>query len=604
MASARESPPELSTCTNCEAPYDYHQHKAVALSCDHTFCSHCLNQCYRKKGQEKLGSIQCPNCDQLTYVPANWVAALPTGIYDVAKKEKSKEAEGSKPVGNVEGRETHGNYQTFLHTVLVVCVAVYFHILLDRHCNIVEEQLQKIHTTQTEIQGAIHEMKSDIQTIQDKKDSSTESLVAFIQFAKRHFDHFEQEVTDAISNHHVSQHGKLSREKWPVLNDILHSIVQTYFQSILPTSVEFRNGVITAGLESVITLEVFNGAGNTFLFTSCFLTVQITDPEEEELPVTVSTINQDCTLTFTPRVSGKHQISIICLGQTMRSEQTHIIVDSNNPVLKFGKKGNGKGTFKFPSSIVTNNDGVLYVADSGNRLIQKFSDNGGFISQFIVNNRDEEFTVVDMALDPISELIFCVEDGYKDGKYYPKTNMLVFNLKGKRKHSYHLNSTDYPGFITINNYHDILITDIRKKCIHKFDKHGKYLSSMGNFNLPTFVTISDYGSIIMADTNDDCIYILNPDGTIKRKFGSFGTGKGQLDGPYGVATDGEYILVVDGANNRIQVFKNNGEFVSMIESKGDPLKGPYGLAVTRDGHVYVADRRNHCIKKYKYRHVA
>ena len=592
IASARESPPELSTCANCEAPYDYNQHKALALSCDHTFCSHCLNQCYRKKGQENLGSIQCPNCDQLTYVPGNWVAALPTSIYDMTMKEQSKEAEGSKPGLNVKRRQTHGNYQAFFRMVQVVCVAIYFHILLDSHCHTVEEQLLKIQTTQTEIQSNIQEMKSEIQTIQDKKDSSTERLVAFIQ------------ATDAISNHHVAQHGKLLGEKFSVLNDILHSIVQTHFQSILPTSVEFRSGVITAGLESVITLEVFNDAGNKFLFTSCFLTVQITDPEEEELPVTVSTINQDCKLTFTPRVSGKHQISIICLAQTMRSEQTHIIVDSNNPVLKFGKKGNGKGTFKFPSVIITNNDGVLYVADSGNRLIQKFSDNGEFISQFIVNNHDEECTVVDMALDPISELIFCVEDGYKDGKNYPKRNMLVFNHEGKLKHSYHLNSIDYPGFIAINNYHGILITDIRKKCIHAFDKHGKYLSSMGNFKYPTSVTVSDDDSIIMADKNDDCIYILNPNGTIRRKFGSSGTGKGQLDRPCGVATDGEYILIVDGANNRIQVFRYNGEFVSMIESKGDPLKGPYGLAVTRDGYVYVADRRNHCIKKYKYRHVA
>ena len=70
--------------------------------------------------------------------------------------------------------------------------------------------------------------------------------------------------------------------------------------------------------------------------------------------------------------------------------------------------------------------------------------------------------------------------------------------------------------------------------------------------------------------------------------------------PCGVATDGEYILVGDRGNNRIQVFYINGSFVDMIESTDDPLWWPHGLAVN-NGHVYVADANHHCIKMYKYR---
>ena len=68
-----------------------------------------------------------------------------------------------------------------------------------------------------------------------------------------------------------------------------------------------------------------------------------------------------------------------------------------------------------------------------------------------------------------------------------------------------------------------------------------------------------------------------------------------------MANDGKNILVAEEGNNRIQVFKIDGTFVSMIESCDDPLLVPSGLAVTNDGHVYVADRDNHCVKKYKYK---
>ena len=69
--------------------------------------------------------------------------------------------------------------------------------------------------------------------------------------------------------------------------------------------------------------------------------------------------------------------------------------------------------------------------------------------------------------------------------------------------------------------------------------------------------------------------------------------------PWAVATDGEYILV--GQSGRIHVFDIDGKFVFMIESRDDPLNIPYGLALTKDGHVYVVDKNNQCIKKYQYK---
>ena len=40
--------------------------------------------------------------------------------------------------------------------------------------------------------------------------------------------------------------------------------------------------------------------------------------------------------------------------------------------------------------------------------------------------------------------------------------------------------------------------------------------------------------------------------------------------------------------------------MSCIESTGSKLNDPRGLAVSSDGHVYVADQKNHCVKQYRY----
>ena len=265
------------------------------------------------------------------------------------------------------------------------------------------------------------------------------------------------------------------------------------------------------------------------------------------------------------------------------------------------KEGNGNGSFIGPHSIAMDNKGVLYVADSQNRLIQKFSDNGEFISQFCVNDNDNECTTLNMALDQNNGLIYCIETGYKNYAFHPRQMMLVFNLEGQLQHSYKLSNCTSPYFIAINTEQDIIISDTVKKSLCKFDKQGKYLNCMGDLKYPAFITIGEDDSIIVTDTNNDSICVFNPDGKFRHKFGTSGTGKGQLESPYGVATDGQLILEADMGNNRIQVFRCNGTFVSMIESKGDPLNMPCGLLITGDGYVCVADMNNNCIKKYKYK---
>ena len=206
-----------------------------------------------------------------------------------------------------------------------------------------------------------------------------------------------------------------------------------------------------------------------------------------------------------------------------------------------------------------------------------------------------------MALDQDNGLIYCADLGYKNNEYYGRKKMLAFDLDGTLKHSYALNNITLPKFIAINRNYDIIMSDVTKKCLSKFDKQGKYLSCLGDVKDPAFITVSDDDSIIVADHSNNRICIFNTDGKMTHTFGTSGTGKGQLKGPYGVATDGNNILVADNGNKRIQVFRLDGTFVSIIESKDSPLISPLGLAITGDGYVYVVDQKMHGIKKYKYK---
>jgi DNA-binding beta-propeller fold protein YncE len=95
------------------------------------------------------------------------------------------------------------------------------------------------------------------------------------------------------------------------------------------------------------------------------------------------------------------------------------------------------------------------------------------------------------------------------------------------------------------------------------------------------------------------------------KFGSKGSGNGQFDGPWFVATDEQCnIYVSDCRNHRIQIFDSNGQWMKSIGSNGlgnDQFNGPkgnvqfnepMGIAFNSKSHMFVADENNHRIVEF------
>ncbi|MXY20345.1 MAG: hypothetical protein F4Y49_03310 [Dehalococcoidia bacterium] len=114
---------------------------------------------------------------------------------------------------------------------------------------------------------------------------------------------------------------------------------------------------------------------------------------------------------------------------------------------------------------------------------------------------------------------------------------------------------------------------------------------------PAGIALDSSGNIYCSEEFQNKIFVFNEDGEETGSWGEAGSGQGQLNGPSGLAVDGDdNLLVVDARNNRIQKFTTGGEYIATI-GEGQ-LDSPWGIGLDSDGNIYVADWGNSCVRKY------
>lgn len=234
-----------------------------------------------------------------------------------------------------------------------------------------------------------------------------------------------------------------------------------------------------------------------------------------------------------------------------------------------GSFGDGPGHFRSPCGVALDSQGRLYVTDTGNDRIQIFDADGRYRREIDgLFQAPQGIAVIDSGekWSYYAETFLCVVDsgGRRLQKVSPDGRLLA-RVSGRQ--------TGMPkgefGYLAIDYYGNVWVTDGENHCIHKFDRHLDFVVSFGHegsgdreFRSPRGIAIwRRFGQVFVAEEAGAQYYWVGVD-VLRLEVMPSSTGKGLMI----------RFFLTERAYLRVEIWDGRGTLVkTLVANKREPL---------------------------------
>lgn len=258
--------------------------------------------------------------------------------------------------------------------------------------------------------------------------------------------------------------------------------------------------------------------------------------------------------------------------------------------------------FFTPQCIAADGNGLIYIADPSIGIVHKYNLATREV-QYIYQAGDKRLSSpVGVVLDENNNLY--VTDSHQAVIFkYSTDGTFLQELDGK-------GNLKRPAGIAIKSNGDKVVADIAADKVFVFGKDDLFKGELAgadfkeSFNRPTYLAVDNQDNVYVTDTMNFTVRVFDASGKYVRSQGQIGDAPGSFARPKGVALDSDRNLyVVDSIFGNFQIFNQKGQLLLYIGQEGglpSEMMLPSGIFIDRNDRIYVSDTFNHRIQIYQY----
>ncbi len=299
-------------------------------------------------------------------------------------------------------------------------------------------------------------------------------------------------------------------------------------------------------------------------------------------------------------------------GASMFWQTTDLFIDSsgnvyvtdtfNSYIQKFDNNGNylstlgtsGAGQLSSPMQMTIDADGMIIVTDTSKGIVTFNPDGTHALTWRSRGDNDGELADANgMDIDSAGNIY--VSDS---------TNQRIQKFSSTGEHLLTIPTGVTTGVVRVDPAGKIWVMDWYNTAIIKYDidgtqmlTFGAYGNANGEFENALDMDFDSAGNLYVLDGNLNRIQKFDTNGNYVSKFGTSGSTNGRFNNPSGLVIDiNDNLYVTDTGNMRVQKFQLNGAYVSQFAV---PTMAYINyIAVDNTGNLYISDSGNYTIEKY------
>lgn len=465
-------------------------------------------------------------------------------------------------------------------------------LMLDEVSKIVEHKLENLATQEKQLSTTSATVQNVVDSVTHNVENSTDEELLSIH------KQILESIAEAISRHGNSDSLQLQPVEEADVRAVMN-IKSERFQRSLLSSAQVKH-TSADPTKCVVEMKEATEQGVTMTLTPYLPNSKPTTKSQSVEAYVVSKAdglvvylppeqmpNRSYRISFIPKVRGRHEITITVNTEKVVHSPIQVFVavpptDLGKPIriIKGIRKPWGIAINSKEELVITEHNGnVISIDKYGTKLheIHRADHSFEFLSGVAVDDRDNIY----------------VAD-------YSRNSLFKFNREGKLLKQ---SGQKGGGPCEFNKPRGLTVA---KGCVYvcDFDNNRvqvltlelEFIKEISPFNQVRDISVDERGHLYICDTGNNRIQVFNDQEEFSFSFSS--KGNRDLIGPCGVCVANDFVYIVENPlckDENVSIFTKQGYFVTSFGQSGNQVgqfKNPYGIAIDKDGFLYVCDYGN------------